>query len=101
MDDFGTGYSSLTYLKHLPIHKLKIDKSFVDNLTEGGPNIAILDAIMQLSRSLGLTVVAEGVETPAQQSALSQHGCVFTQGYLFGKGVSADEVEKSLAATQS
>ena len=101
LDDFGTGYSSLTYLKHLPIHKLKIDKSFVDNLTEGGPNIAILDAIMQLSRSLGLTVVAEGVETPAQQSALSQHGCVFTQGYLFGKGVSAAEVEKSLAATQS
>ena len=96
LDDFGTGYSSLTYLKNLPIHKLKIDKSFVDDLAEGGPNAAILDAIVHLSRCLELKVVAEGVETPIQKAELTRHGCVLMQGFLFSAAIPAEEIRETL-----
>ncbi|WP_440053659.1 bifunctional diguanylate cyclase/phosphodiesterase [Pseudoalteromonas sp. T1lg65] len=94
LDDFGTGYSALGYLHQLPIHVLKIDKSFVDQLsTEGNP---LVDAILGLARSLNLNVVAEGIETQKQWQILKQKGCEFGQGYVISKAIAADDVLKHL-----
>jgi diguanylate cyclase (GGDEF)-like protein len=82
IDDFGTGYSSLSYLKRFPIHTLKIDKSFVDNLDSNQDDASIVTAIIQISQSLGMAVIAEGVETPLQRERLRQLGCGAIQGYL-------------------
>lgn len=85
IDDFGTGYSSLLYLKQLPAHELKIDRGFVDHLQAKGEDNAIVSAIIALGRTLNLKIVAEGVETVAQQQVLKQLGCDSLQGYLLGR----------------
>lgn len=92
LDDFGTGYSSLAYLQKLPIDKLKLDKSLIDGTGELKA-AAIVQAVTALSRALGLKVVAEGVETQAQQQFLRVAGCHFLQGYLFSPAVSADQID--------
>ncbi|HEY9890009.1 MAG TPA: EAL domain-containing protein [Candidatus Obscuribacterales bacterium] len=92
LDDFGTGYSSLSYLKQFSINALKIDKSFVDSLQQDGDS-SIVEAIIQIAQSLEMTVVAEGVETVAQQAWLKQLGCSALQGYLIAPPLWADEAE--------
>jgi EAL domain-containing protein (putative c-di-GMP-specific phosphodiesterase class I) len=96
MDDFGTGYSSLAYLKALPIHKLKIDKSFMDGIPDNASDAAISRAIMAMAKSLGMTLTAEGVETDAQLAFLRQHGCETYQGWLFAKAMTAADLSPLL-----
>ena len=85
VDDFGTGYSSLTYLKRFPVEAIKIDRSFVSGLGLESDDTSIVEAVVRLGHSLGLTVVAEGVETPLQLNRLRELGCDRGQGYLFGR----------------
>jgi diguanylate cyclase (GGDEF)-like protein/PAS domain S-box-containing protein len=85
IDDFGTGYSSLSYLRHFRVHKLKIDRSFVIDLERNADDRTIVRAIIGLGQALGLSTIAEGVETPAQAEILTCLGCNQGQGYLFGK----------------
>uniref|UniRef100_UPI003563B78E EAL domain-containing protein n=1 Tax=Pseudomonas sp. TaxID=306 RepID=UPI003563B78E len=93
IDDFGTGYSSMAYLQQLPLDQLKIDQSFVRKLPEDGSSLAIIRAICALAVSLGLEVIAEGVETEAQLSTLRATGCQRYQGYLFGRPMPLAEFE--------
>jgi diguanylate cyclase (GGDEF)-like protein/PAS domain S-box-containing protein len=90
LDDFGTGYSSLSYLHRLPLDQLKIDKSFVHNLPEDPHSTAIAETIIVLGRTMGLSVLAEGVETEAQRDLLTRLGCETFQGYLFGRPQTAE-----------
>src|SRR6202042_1729659 len=85
MDDFGTGYSSLSYLRSFPFDKIKIDASFVRELTSRDHSIAIVRAVTGLARSLGITSTAEGVETNEQLAILRAEGCNEVQGYLFNR----------------
>ncbi len=94
IDDFGTGYSSFSYLTQLPVNAIKIDRSFVMNLPQKQEDCAIVKAIIATSHSLGLMVVAEGVETAAQSEFLAANGCNEFQGFLFSRPVPADEFEK-------
>ncbi|XKF15712.1 EAL domain-containing protein [Halomonas sp. BLK-85] len=96
LDDFGTGYSSLSYLAHLPLDQLKIDQSFVRELLNSRANAAIVESIIVLAKSLGLSVIAEGVETTTQRDWLKKHGCIAYQGYLFGRPMSTAEIEKMM-----
>jgi diguanylate cyclase (GGDEF)-like protein/PAS domain S-box-containing protein len=89
IDDFGTGYSSLSYLRHLPINSLKIDRSFIKSLPENTSDRQITSAIIAMANAMGLDVIAEGVETQAQQEFLLTAGCKFGQGYWFGKAENA------------
>lgn len=100
IDDFGTGYSSLSYLKHLPANILKIDRSFTQDIPQDDDAVAIVKGIMALAHSLRMKVVAEGVETAAQQETLAQLGCNFLQGYLFSKPLPAELIETQLHAAR-
>ena len=96
IDDFGTGYSSLSYLKRFPISSLKIDQSFVRELSSGSEDEAIVSAIIALGHSLGLKVIAEGVETAAQLAQLRRMGCNEMQGFLFSRPVSSADMTNLL-----
>ncbi|MEG5057637.1 EAL domain-containing protein [Microcoleus sp. A2-C5] len=90
IDDFGTGYSSLSYLHRFPINILKVDRSFVSRIGEMGENLEIVRAIVMLARSLGMEVVAEGLETPVQLAQLRAIGCEYGQGYFFSRPLNSE-----------
>ncbi len=96
IDDFGTGYSSLAYLKRLPISKLKIDKSFIDNLPHDAEDAAITKTVISLCESLNLKVIAEGVETQEQKEFLIKNGCRFIQGYLYSSSLGVEDMTRFL-----
>jgi diguanylate cyclase (GGDEF)-like protein len=97
LDDFGTGYSSLAYLTRFPIDNIKIDRCFVNGLTEGGESEAIVRAVIAMARSLGMRVTAEGVETLQQADALKSMGCDSLQGYYFSRPVPAEQIPAAWA----
>lgn len=97
IDDFGTGYSSLSYLIRFPLSALKIDRSFVHGAASSKGSAAIVRAVIELAHTLGLTVIAEGVEQDADAALLRAHGCDQAQGYLFGKPVPAADIARRLA----
>jgi EAL domain-containing protein (putative c-di-GMP-specific phosphodiesterase class I) len=101
IDDFGTGYSSLSYLERFPVDSLKIDRSFIAELTPSGERPAIARAIVELGRTLGLHVVAEGIELPDQAEWLVSLGCAYGQGYLYSRPLGVDATEAFLAADAS
>jgi len=99
MDDFGTGYSSLGYLRSFPFDKIKIDRSFIMKLPDSGESAAIVRAITSLGESLGMTTIAEGVETLEQVEHLRREGCTSIQGYLISKPIPSNDIPALLART--
>ena len=91
LDDFGTGFSSLTYLRNLPVSTLKVDKTFIDKISEDRVQEGFIRSIIDMAHVLGLNVVAEGVETELQLAKLAEFGCDYVQGYLFSRPVSREE----------
>lgn len=98
IDDFGTGHSSLSYLKRFPFSKLKIDRSFIIDLDQDTGDAAIIEAMIQLAHTLGLKVIAEGVETESQRVFLEEKECDFIQGYLIAKPMPMEKFEEWLKA---
>ena len=96
IDDFGTGHSSMAYLKKFHVNYLKIDQSFVRDMTTNEDSRTIVETIIMMAHKLGLKVIAEGVETAEQRDWLREATCDFAQGYLFSQAVSAPEFEKLL-----
>ena len=101
IDDFGTGYASLSHLQRLPVDMLKVDKSFVAALGEGGKSHELLKAIVGVGQALALQVVAEGIEAQSQMSTLHAMGCEMAQGFLVGKPSPAEVAESLLAGDAS
>ena len=93
MDDFGTGYSSLSYLQSFPFDKIKIDAAFIKNLSEKGDELGIVHAVVSLASKLGISTVAEGVETEIQLDVVRGEGCTEGQGYLFSRPMAADKIK--------
>jgi EAL domain-containing protein (putative c-di-GMP-specific phosphodiesterase class I) len=93
LDDFGTGYSSLRYLHRFAVDSLKIDRSFVNQIQPETRQYHVVDTVVALGQQLGLSVIAEGIETPQQLEWLKYLGCEFGQGYLFSKPLPATEIE--------
>src|SRR5690606_18271255 len=94
MDDFGIGYSSLSYLRNFPFDKIKIDRSFIQDIEHQANSRAIVRAVVALGNSLGMTTTAEGIETEAQMEILRAEGCAEMQGYLFSPARPAAEIER-------
>jgi EAL domain-containing protein (putative c-di-GMP-specific phosphodiesterase class I) len=101
IDDFGTGYSSLSYLKRFTPDTLKLDRSFVTGLPQEADDVSIARAVISMAHSLGLRVVAEGVETPSQREFLAAHGCDEMQGYLFSKPLAPEALVALLDTNRS
>jgi EAL domain-containing protein (putative c-di-GMP-specific phosphodiesterase class I) len=97
MDDFGTGYSSLSYLRRFPFDRIKVDRTFISDMTEGTENVVIVQAVASIARTLGFTTTAEGVETELQRDYLVALGYNEAQGYLFSPAVPIDKVPEIIA----
>src|SRR5206468_8359755 len=98
IDDFGTGYSSLGYLKRLPVHQIKIDRSFVMDMLDDESNASIVRSVVELAHSLGVRVVAEGVEDEATLDRLASYSCDYVQGFFLGRPVVPAEITGRLSA---
>lgn len=92
VDDFGTGYSSLSYLSRIPADSIKIDRSFIQNIDNNDEGVNMVNVILNLAKSLGMTVIAEGIETQLQAKKLKELGCHFAQGFLFSRAMKADQI---------
>jgi len=101
LDDFGTGYSSLSYLKQFPVDIVKIDQMFVADLGRDPASLSIVAAVVQLAHGLGMTVVAEGVETAEQYQELNRLGCDFCQGFYFARPMPAARLETLIQHRQT